>query len=200
MIVGGVAVVVIVLAGIVLLNRGSGSSPTTSGTTATASAKPSASGTANSSTGQQQAATALAALLAQSVTDRGDVIDAVVNVRDCGSKLAHDNEVFVKAASNRQRLLADLADMPDRSALSAAMLQDLTGAWQASAEADSDLAKWAGDAMTKGCNKKTIESDGNLNASCGPDSQATQDKQAFASLWNPMATKYGLTTYQSSQL
>ncbi|MGD0560778.1 MAG: hypothetical protein ABSA93_38130 [Streptosporangiaceae bacterium] len=198
MIVGGVAAVVIVLAGILLLNRGSGSSPTSSGTTATTSAKPSAS--ANSSTGQQQAATALAALLAQSVTDRGDVIDAVVNVRDCGSKLAHDDAVFLKAASNRTRLLADLAGMSDRSALSAAMLQDLTGAWQASAKADSDLAKWADDAMTKGCNKKTIESDGNLNASYGPDSQATQDKQAFASLWNPMATKYGLTTYQSSQL
>jgi hypothetical protein len=88
--------------------------------------------------------------------------------------------------------------MSDRSALSASMLQDLTGAWQASAEVDSDLAKWAGNAMSNGCNKKTIESNANLNASYGPDSQATQDKQAFAGLWDPMATKYNLTTYESS--
>jgi len=202
MIVGGVAAAVIVLAGIVLLNHNSGNSPTASGTVATTSAKPSASATAagNSAATQQQAATALAALLAQSVTDRGDVIDAVDGVQDCGSKLAHDKEVFLKAASNRSRLLSDLADMSNRSALSASMLQDLTGAWQASAEVDSDLAKWAGDAITSGCNKKTIESNASLNASYGPDSQATQDKQAFASLWNPMATRYDLTTYESSQL
>jgi nitrogen fixation protein FixH len=199
MLIGGAAVVVIALAVILLTNKHSGGNSATG--SATTSAAPSSKTPARTtSTAQQQAATALSGLLAQSVTDRGDVIDAVVNVRDCGSKLAHDQAVFTKAASNRQRLLTQLANMSGRSALSAAMLQDLAGAWQASAQADSDLAKWASDELTNGCRKKTVNSDGNLSASYGPDSQATQDKQAFAGLWDSVASKYGLKTYQESQL
>jgi hypothetical protein len=34
----------------------------------------------------------------------------------------------------------------------------------------------------------------------GPDNQATIDKKAFVSAWNPVATRYGLSTYQWNQL
>jgi hypothetical protein len=199
LIAGGAAVVIILIAGFILINKSSGGN-NTAGASASTSAKAST-GTSSqtSATAQKQAATTLAGLLAQSVTDRGDVIDAVVNVQHCGTKLAHDQEVFTKAAGNRDRLLGDLGSMSGRSALSATMLQDLTGAWQSSAAADSDMAKWAGVAMT-GCKPKTINSNAYLNASYGPDSTATQDKQAFAKLWNPLAAKFGLTTYSSSQL
>jgi hypothetical protein len=195
LIAGGAAILVIAIAGFFLISKHSGGT-SAAGTNSTSSTKPS---TGTSSAAEQHAATALAALLAQSVTDRGDVIDADINVEKCGSKLAHDQEVFTKAAGNRDRLLGDLAAMSGRSALSAAMLQDLTGAWQASATVDSDLAKWAGVALA-GCKPKTISSNAYLSASYGPDGQATQDKQAFASLWNPIANKYDLTNYESSQL
>jgi hypothetical protein len=199
LIAGGAAVVIILIAGFILLNKNSGGS-NTAGASASASAKASTGTSGQTSlTAQKQAATTLAGLLAQSVTDRGDVIDAVVNVQHCGTKLAHDQEVFTKAASNRDRLLGDLSSMSGRSALSATMLQDLTGAWQSSAAADSDMAKWAGVAMT-GCKPKTINSNAFLNASYGPDSTATQDKGAFAKLWNPLASKFGLTTYSADQL
>ena len=197
LIAGGAAILVIAIAGFFLISKHSGGT-NAAGTGSTSSTKPST-GSGTSAAAEQHAATALAALLAQSVTDRGDVIDADINVEKCGSALAHDQAVFTKAAGNRDRLLGDLAAMSGRSALPTAMLQDLTGAWQASAAVDSDLAKWAG-AARAGCKPKTINSNANLSASYGPDSQATQDKQAFASLWNPIANKYGLTTYESSQL
>ena len=51
--------------------------------------------------------------------------------------------------------------------------------------------------MTHWCASLHINS---LQASYGPDGQATTDKQAFARLWNPLARRYGLRTYQSAQL
>ena len=33
-----------------------------------------------------------------------------------------------------------------------------------------------------------------------PDNEATQYKTAFATEWNPIATRYDLTTYQQGQL
>ena len=77
------------------------------------------------------------------------------------------------------------------------MLQDLTGAWQASAQVDIDLAGWAGDIVARGCHRSS-RSDAR-RASYVPQGQATAGKQAFASLWNPVARRYGLTTYQPNQ-
>jgi hypothetical protein len=197
LIAGGAAVVVILIASFFLISNNSGSTNNTAGASSTASAK-AGTGT-NPAATQKHAATVLAGLLAQSVSDRAAVIDAVVNVERCGSKLAHDHAVFTRAAANRDRLLGDLSSMAGRSALPAAMLQDLTGAWQSSAAADTDMAEWTS-SEEAGCNAKTVKSNADLSASYTPDGQATTDKQAFASLWNPIASKYGLTTYQPDQL
>jgi hypothetical protein len=78
------------------------------------------------------------------------------------------------------------------------MLSDLSGAWQASAQVDADLARWAS-AAAGHCHKGNAK-DPSLQASYGPDGQATADKQSFARLWNPLARRYGLQTYQSAQL
>jgi len=147
---------------------------------------------------RRQAAVRLSGLLAQSVTDRAAVIDAAADVRGCGSSLPQDAQTFARAASSRQRLLSRLAILPGRSQLPAAMLQDLTGAWQASAQVDTDLAGWAEDNITRGCHHGS-RSDARLRASSVPESQANAGKQAFASLWNPVAERYGLTTYQPNQ-
>jgi hypothetical protein len=79
------------------------------------------------------------------------------------------------------------------------MLQDLTSAWQASAQVDTDLARWAEGKIAHGCHRNS-RPDARLRASYVPEAQAAAGKQAFASLWNPVARQYGLTTYQRNQL
>jgi hypothetical protein len=181
---------VAVVAGVVMFWAHSGSTAA-SGTTGTT---PSSS----SQDARRQAAVRLSGLLAQSVTDRTAVIDAAADVRGCGSSLRQDARTFARAASSRQRLLSQLGSLPGRSLLPAAMLPDLTGAWQASARVDTDLARWAEDNITRGCHGGT-RSDASLRASHAPEGQAAAGKQAFASLWNPLARQYGLTTYQPNQ-
>jgi hypothetical protein len=184
------AVLVAIVAGVFIF-RGHSGSTAASGTTGTT---PSAS----SQDGRRQAAVGLSALLAQSVTDRAAVIDAVADVRGCGPSLRQDARTFARAASSRQRLLSRLGSLPGRSLLPAAMLPDLTGAWQASAQVDTDLARWADDNIARGCHHGS-RSDVALRASSVPERQAAAGKQAFASLWNPVARQYGLTTYQPNQ-
>ena len=185
------AVLVAIVAGLVLVRALSGSA-VASGTSA---ATPSAS----SQEARRQAAVQLSGLLAQSVTDRADVTGAAEDVRGCGPSLHQDARTFTRAASSRQHLLARLASLPGRSLLPAAMLQDLTSAWQASAQVDTDLAQWTQDNIARGCHHRG-RSDAHLRASSIPESRATVSKRAFAARWNPIARQYGLRTYQRNQL
>jgi len=187
------ALVVVVAAVAFVALRGGGH-----GTAAVAD-MPSATATASSPAAQRRAAVALSALLARSVTDRTSVIQAVTEVRGCGKFLDQDAQIFTDDANSRQTLLSRLGRMPGRPQLSAAMIQDLTTAWQASAQADRDLARWARDEAS-GCTPRKSGSDPNLQASYVPDGEATASKKAFASLWNPIADRYGLTNYQWDQL
>ena len=148
---------------------------------------------------RRQAAQALAALLAQSGTDRAAVTQAVSAVADCSPDLSQDETIFTSAASSRQALLGELAALPDRSALPASMLQDLTTAWQASGQADQDFAKWTQDEISQGCSTND-QSDASYQAAAVPDDQATTDKRAFAALWAAIANEYGLPLYQYDQI
>jgi hypothetical protein len=185
------AALVAVVAGVVIFLAHSGSTAANSTTGATPPA--------SSQDARRQAALRLSRLLAQSVTDRAAVTGAAVDVRGCGPSLRQDARTFARAASARQRLLSRLGSLPGRSLLPAAMLSDLAGAWQASAQVDTDLAGWADDKIARGCHRNS-RADASLRASYAPEGQATADKQAFARLWNPVARRYGLTTYQPSQL
>ena len=148
---------------------------------------------------RRQAAQALAALLAQSGTDRTAVTQAVSAVADCSPGLSQDETIFSNAASSRQALLGKLAALPDRSALPASMLPDLATAWQASGQADQDFAKWAQDEISHGCSTN-YQSDASYQAATVPDDQATTDKKAFAALWTAIANEYGLPLYQYNQI
>jgi hypothetical protein len=159
----------------------------------------SATTTPSSQSPQQQAAHSLSALLAQSVTDRIAIVNAVSDVNECGPSLDQDAQTFQNAATSRQNLLSQLADMPDRSALPSSMLQSLTSAWQASIQADRDFAQWAQDEASQGC-VPNDHSDPSYAAATGPDNQATIDKKAFVSTWNPIAAQYSLPSYQWNQL
>jgi hypothetical protein len=161
-----------------------------------------AAGTAPSTSSQdtrRQAAVRLSGLLAQSVTDRAAVTDAAEDVRGCGPSLRQDARTFTRAASSRQHLLSRLASLPGRSELPAALLRNLATAWQASAQVDTDLARWATDTLARHCHRNS-RTDAGLRASFVPESQATAGKHAFARLWNQVARGYGLHTYQPSQL
>jgi hypothetical protein len=190
-VVSALAVVVVVTI-FVMRDRGTG--------TAAMANTPSASPAASSPGAQRQAAVALSGLLARSVADRASVIQAVTNVRGCVASLPQDARTFTGDADSRDTLLSQLGSMPGRSLLSAAMVQDLTDAWQASAQADRDLASWARDEASRHCTPRMSGSDANLQASYTPDAEATADKKAFTSLWDPLASRYGLTTYQWDQL
>lgn len=191
---GGLAVVVV--AALVLATHG-GSAANNAGA-GTSGGTPTAPASGTSALTQQQAAAALATLLAQSGKDHADVNAAVSNVEACGTGLAHDAQVFATAASNRSTLLAKLAQLPGRAALPPAMISNLTTAWQASATVDADLAKWAADAA-RHCRKGNLK-DPNYTATIPFDSKATNGKIAFVKLWNPLAKKDGLPSYQSAEL
>jgi zinc-ribbon domain len=166
-------------------------SPTAAPTSSPASSPPPAT--------REQAAQALSALLAQSGSDRTAVTQAANAVQDCSAGLSQDEMAFSQAASARQALLGKLAALPGRSALPAPMLQDLTLAWQASDEADQDLAKWTQDEIAQGCSTNDL-SDANFTAATRPDGEATKYKKAFAALWTSIATQYGLPAYHYNQL
>jgi eukaryotic-like serine/threonine-protein kinase len=148
---------------------------------------------------RRQAAQALAALLAQSGTDRTAVTQAVSAVADCSPGLSQDQTIFSTAVSSHQALLGKLAALPDRSALPASMLQDLTTAWRASGEADQDFAHWTQDEISHGCSTN-YQSDASYQAAAVPDDQATQDKKAFAAMWTAIADEYGLPSYRYNQI
>jgi hypothetical protein len=187
----------------ILIRHHHASSATDTGGTSQPAAKQSSAGSSTtpsaSASPQQQAADSLSALLAQSVTDRSSIVNAVSDVSGCGPSLGQDAQTFQNAATSRQNLLSQLADLPDRSALPAPTLQALTSAWQASVQADQDFAQWAQDEASRGC-VPNDHSDPGYQAAAGPDGQATTDKKTFVSGWDPIAAQYGLTSYQWNQL
>ena len=148
---------------------------------------------------EQAAAQNLSGLLAQSASDRRSVQDAVADVNSCGPNLSQDPQVFQQAENSRETLLSKLENLSGLSALPAPMIKDLDNAWQASVQADQDFAAWAQDENSQGCTPDD-HSDSNYQAATGPDDDATRNKTAFVNLWNPIASKYGLTTYQESRV
>ena len=170
------------------------------GTSSAAAAQPS-SATASPSAvpARQQAAEGLAGLLQKSVGDRTAIAQAVTDVDQCGPNLSQDPSTFQAAAASRQNLLAQLANLPERSALSPGMLAALTSAWQNSIEADQDFAQWATDEISRGCTPDD-QSDPSAQAATGPDDRATTNKQSFVRQWDPVAAQYGLPAYQWNQL
>jgi hypothetical protein len=171
---------------------------TANGTSTKRSTSPRRSTTATEPS-EQQGAAALAALLSQSVEDRSAVDAASQDVSACDPNLTQDVQTFDDAASSRQSLITQLSALPDASSLPSTMIQALSGAWQASMQADEDFAAWAEDEASGTCTPNDT-ADPNYQAATGPDQQATTDKQAFVSLWNPIAQQYGLTTYTWNQL
>ena len=179
---------------------GAAATPIASSATGTTASSGTSAATGTSVLTQQQAATALSGLLVQSDTVHTDVNAAIAKVKGC-TDLTADEQAFNKAAANRRTMLALLAKLrqvPGRSALSPAMLTDLTDGWQASATVDADLANWATSEVGH-CTKNDLGNPA-YRASLPYDSKATKGKTAFVQQWNGLARKYGLAVYQPSQI
>jgi len=193
------AVAVIAVVAVFLVNSSSGGSPNaTAATGGSAGSTSASSGSGKNGAAEQTAAVALNNLLAQSGKYRAEVNTALDHVDACKS-LRASRDAFGASAGNRRNLLAKLAVLPDRSALPAAMLQDLTTGWQASVQVDSDFQAWAQDEMG-GCNPKTVTSDPHYQASNPYENPASSGKVQFAQAWKPIAAKFGLPEYTQYQL
>jgi hypothetical protein len=198
MILGGAAVVVIAVVAVVILNRHPGKA--SANVRSTHTARPTPTSTVPTyvqlrATPEGKTAVALAGLLEQAETHLGGVSGAKTGVLDCKPKLTTDKQTFFDTADNRRALLSALAKLPERDALPAALVSDLTSAWQQENDEYSLLGLWATDAV-RGCQTKTIKNDGYLVDSYGHGDQATTDLKKFVNLWDPIATKYSLSTYQ----
>jgi hypothetical protein len=145
---------------------------------------------------EQQAATRLAGLLARSAGNRNAIISATNDAANCGPALSQDAQTLHQAAASRRALISQLDRLPGAQTLPAQMLSDLRSAWQASATADDDYARWAGDEASGGCTKN----DPWYTATGAPNQQATNGKVAFIASWNPIAARYNLTQYTQGQL
>jgi hypothetical protein len=175
----------------------SASAPASLAASSTAAGSPSA--PSSPAVTEQQAASSVAAMLGQSVSDRSEIVSAADDVAACGPGLESDPAVFDKAASSRQKLLTKLSQLPGGATLPPALISDLTKAWQASVAADQGYAQWANDEIAKTCVPNDTSDPGYL-ATDTPNQNATTDKTAFAAQWDPIAGKYGLTEYQQDQL
>jgi len=198
---GAALVAIIAIVAIIALSGNPGTpagTPTANAGAGSATPKASASAAGQSKT-EQAAAAQLATLLKQSGSDHAAVTDAVLNVEGCGKNLGASAQTFSTSAANRETLLARLAGLPGKSSLPAAMINDLSNAWEASASVDTDLAKWASHAATAGCHNGDM-SYSSYQASTKDDGPATSNKQAFVSAWNPLARQDGLPAYQAAQL
>lgn len=146
-------------------------------------------------------AVALDQLLADSGNSRDSVIKAVGNVRACNNldQAAGDLRDAAKQRGDLVTRLSGLSvdKLPNHAALTAA----LTSAWQASASADTHYAAWADQVNgRKGCKKGQARTTGQTVAGNRASTTASAQKVKAAALWNTIASTYGLTQRQPTQL
>ncbi len=120
---------------------------------------------------------------------------ATTDAQSCGPNLDQDPQILQNAATSRQNLLNMLANLSGASNLPQNLIANLRDAWESSMKADQAYAQYAQDQIANGCVKNDT-SDPGYQAAIGPDGQATNYKQAFVAIWNPIAMQYGLPTYQ----
>lgn len=144
----------------------------------------------------------LSELLADSNDNREAVISSVVNIRSCVA-LGRAAEDLRSAAEQRDDLVTRLDDLPiDQLPGHLSLAAALTGAWEASAEADEHYADWADQARTdrKVCKHGEARHTGSAVEGDRASGEATRAKERAARLWNPVAREYGLPERHPSQL
>ena len=172
-----------------------GVSPSVTSPAASPSVTPS-----SSSPSQPSGAAAMATLasyLRQSAAVRPTVQAAIHNVQNCSESPANAEATLQQAITARQGILQSLptlsvSGLPNGTQLVSA----LTTAMQNSLNADNDYHAWMADLVSSGntCGSNPNQDSNYVNGGTA-SSDATTSKDAFLSLWNPMAPAYGQQTY-----
>ncbi|WP_413799838.1 hypothetical protein [Streptomyces iranensis] len=143
----------------------------------------------------------LDALLADSNNSRASVIKAVDSIKSCKDLSTAASDLRT-AAGQRNDLVTRLGKLsvdklPDHARLTAS----LTRAWKSSARADNEYAAWADQVGgKKGCPKGKARRSPRVGAAERASGEATQAKKTASGLWNPIASQYGLTPRQATDL
>jgi hypothetical protein len=173
--------------------------PTEGATTDIPSAE--ASGNNTPSTDASQAA-AFEALIEQAGRDRERVRSAVADLQECGSTagISRSVDVLNEVADNRVSL-ADLVDAAsvDQIGDGDRFVQLLSEALRKSAEADRAFAAW-GEDLEADCSTATSTHNANYRRGFSASKEATQYKDEFIDVWNPVASAYGLSQRTSDDI
>ncbi|MET8857011.1 hypothetical protein [Streptomyces sp. NPDC004579] len=201
----GVGIIVLGVGAGALLSGGGGGDDgkDDTGTTVAATAPATAGSSAPAGADPVKAqAVELDKLLADSASSRDSVINAVANVKACGD-LDQAASDLRDAAKQRGELVTRLAGLsvdklPNHDELSAA----LNSGWKASAAADNHYAAWADQVKNdkKGCRKGHARTTGQTQAGDRASGTASAQKGKAATLWNSIASQYGLTQRARTQL
>ena len=206
-----VAVVVLAAVGAVAFLAGKGKPTTAANAGNVASVSPSVTSPAaspsvspSSSAPSQPAGTAamatLASYLRQSAAVRPTVQAAINNVQNCSENPSNAEATVQQAITTRQGILQGLqtlsvSGLPNGTQLVSA----LTTAMQNSLNADNDYHAWMADLVSSGntCGSNPNQDSNYVNGGTA-SSDATTSKNAFLTLWNPMAPTYGQQTYTAT--
>jgi Protein kinase domain len=173
-------------------SQASPASPTTSAASSTTPATP------------QQGATAMAAIggyLERSAAVRPSVQQALDGVQSCSESPSSGEATIQQAIDARQGILNDLQTLPVSGVPNGGQLAaSLTTAMQESVNADRDFQSYMQDFANAGspCGSDPRQ-DSNYAAGLDASTAATNAKNTFLGLWNPMAPGYGQPTYSSGQ-
>jgi hypothetical protein len=135
--------------------------------------------------------------LARSASVRPTVQAAITGVQNCSESPSSAEATIQQAITTRQNILQglptlDVSGLPNGTQLVSA----LTTAMQNSLNADNDYHAWLADLVSSGaaCGSNPNQ-DSNYVAAGTADTAATNSKDAFLAIWNPMAPQYGQQTY-----
>jgi serine/threonine protein kinase len=206
--IGVAAVVVLAAVGAVafLVGKGKPATPNNTGNVAGASPSvtspaPSPSVSPSSSAPTQPpgaaAMASLASYLRQSAAVRPTVQNAINSVQNCSESPATAEGTLQQAITTRQNILQGLQTVSVGALPNGAQLVSaLRTAMQNSLDADYDYHAWMADLASSGspCGSNPNQ-DSHYVAAGTADNAATTSKEAFLSLWNPMAPTYGQQTY-----
>ena len=142
----------------------------------------------------------LASYLRQSAAVRPTVQAAINNVQNCSENPSNAEATVQQAITTRRGILQALqtlsvSGLPNGTQL----VSTLTTAMQNSLNADNDYHAWMADLVSSGntCGSNPNQDSNYVNGGTA-SSDATTSKNAFLSLWNPMAPTYGQQTYTAT--
>ncbi|MFJ5922962.1 hypothetical protein ACIQF6_10175 [Kitasatospora sp. NPDC092948] len=144
-------------------------------------------------------AQAMSDLLGTASSSRSSVVNAVSAVGKCQG-LPDAQAALTAAAAQRQDLLKKLGDLKvDQLTDGGKLVEQLQKAWQASSNADSEYALWAGD-MVAGCDAGKAKDNDHYRNGNTASGTATSAKEQAAGLWGAIASKTGLPNKGASEL